>query len=50
MNGIEEGYVNLQSDSANEQVYAIKSSVNKLKRYIIDSKWWAKWCDYCNFD
>jgi hypothetical protein len=21
-----------------------------LKRYIVDAKWWAKWCDYCNFD
>ena len=21
-----------------------------MKKYIIDAKWWAKWCDYCNFD
>lgn len=28
----------------------IKCSANKLKRYIIDAKWWAKWCDYTNFD
>ena len=28
----------------------IKQSANKLKRYIIDAKWWAKWCDYTNFD
>lgn len=32
------------------QEVAIKCSANKLKRYIIDAKWWAKWCDYTNFD
>ena len=32
------------------QTVDIKCSANKLKRYIIDAKWWAKWCDYCNFD
>lgn len=32
------------------QEVEIKASANKLKRYIVDAKWWAKWCDYCNFD
>ena len=22
----------------------------KYKRYLLDAKWWGKWCDYANFD
>ena len=22
----------------------------KHKRYLLDAKWWTKWCDYTNFD
>jgi hypothetical protein len=22
----------------------------KFKRYLLDAKWWRKWCDYTNFD
>lgn len=32
------------------QTVRVKCSANKLKRYIIDAKWWSKWCDYTNFD
>lgn len=39
-----------KGDREFEQKFVIKSSVNKMKRYLIDAKWWAKWCDYCNFD
>ena len=56
MNGLEQSTitVNTQASSKNPnakpQEVTIKCSANKLKRYIIDAKWWAKWCDYTNFD
>lgn len=52
VNEIEEGKVTLFKGQGHEieQTFLIKSSFNKLQRYIIDAKWWAKWCDYTNFD
>jgi hypothetical protein len=32
------------------QEVTIKCSANKLKKYVLDAKWWAKWCDFTNFD
>lgn len=51
VNEIEQGQVLLfKGQGEQEQSFVIKSSFNKLQRYIIDAKWWAKWCDYTNFD
>lgn len=56
MNGLESSVIKLNTkpDSKHPnlrpQEVSIKCSANKLKRYIIDAKWWAKWCDYTNFD
>lgn len=46
-------FLNMSDDPTNLnqlQEIEIKCSANKLKRYIVDAKWWAKWCDYTNFD
>jgi hypothetical protein len=55
INNMNAGKVTLNSDHPDKktnplQNVEIKGSANKLKRYIVDAKWWAKWCDYCNFD
>jgi len=51
VNEIEQGQVAIFKGQTDlEQNFEIKSSFNKLQRYIIDARWWAKWCDYCNFD
>ena len=51
MNNIESGTVLIGTEStATPMEVQVKCSINKLKRYIIDAKWWAKWCDFSNFD
>ena len=55
INNLEFGKVILNVDANREDIVelqevSIKCSANKLKKYIIDAKWWAKWCDYTNFD
>lgn len=45
--------MNKQNEGAvtvDDQTFKVKCSADKMKRYIIDAKWWSKWCDYCNFD
>lgn len=44
------GSVILNKGTPDAQYFEIRPSVNKLKRYLIDAKWWAAWCDYSNFD
>jgi hypothetical protein len=53
MNGIESGKLLLntaENSKYQQQEVTIKCSASQIKRYIVDAKWWAKWCDYTNFD
>lgn len=33
-----------------EQDQQTKSGAWEPRRYLIQTKWWSKWCDYVNFD
>lgn len=44
------GGVTINPGTSDAQYFEIRPSVNKLKRYLIEAKWWAAWCDYSNFD